>query len=409
MPYAVTPPPIEPPLIQPPTPPEIQPPVVQPPVIQIADATLITYLQSEGYNVLDGDNATIAYLESEGYTVTKGSTPPPPPPPPVVSPATRLLSFFQGLAKKGNVGRVVSGHHAEIWSGDTETAIMSNITPLQAQTGKLPAILGLVMNFVSNSGAPDNATMQKVAQDWWAKGGIVHLSLYSGDPTSGAYVNPTGHQTTAALFTQVVTPGTPAFKQWAAQCAQYVTFLQALFAANPTKAIILRAFLEINGNWNWYGGQNLAQTILFQQQTHDYLMNGTGLADHVVIEYNNNISVGNYQSFPGVAYNGLCSTDPYDVDSKLVADMQSGGLYASLLATGVPIGLAECGQAPAGTSPAPNTVDLSGILAPLKGGSLNAVVYFIHWEGAMGMYHQLNAKTLLNDPLIMNLSDLPAL
>jgi len=318
--------------------------------------------------------------------------------------AAKVLSYLSGLTSQ-STKRVLSGQHAEIWNGDSVAAAMSNVTPLMGQTGQSPAILGVVMNYVGNSGAYSIDVANSMANQWWAQSGLVEMSLYSDDPTfsSSAQGYPNGSSIPAAAFHQLTVTSSAAYRQWHSQLDTYAAELHTL--TDSGNVVLLRPFIELNGGWNWYGAQNPADFVSVWQDMHDYLMNGKGLVNVLWI-YNVNAFSGQYSSYyPGGAYVDIVGMDIYDSAANYVADANNGGMYSFLVSTGKPLILPEVGLSSA--NPAMSSIDMSRLIDIIQT-SLPEVVGFVNWCQGWDLADQNNVSALLNNPWVVDLSEMPS-
>lgn len=317
--------------------------------------------------------------------------------------SAQVIAYLSGL-NTGSSRRVLSGQHADIWNQPltSPTAAMDVVTPLAPQTGQNPAILGLVLNYATDSYAYTVAVTDTLAKQWWSAGGMVMLSLYDNDPTfsfnsTGA---PTGQPIPSAAFHSLASKGSAAYVQWHTQLDTYAAALHTL--TDSGNVVLFRPFIEINGNWNWYGGESPADFIAVWKDMHDYLTITKGVKNLVWI-YNVNQDVGNYLSYyPGSAYVDVVGMDLYRADPVNAAT--NGNMYAQLVSTGKPLIIPEMGLSAAG--PANYTQDDMVIINSIRN-SLPNVVGFVEFNGGWSIVNQNNASALMNDPWIINLADIP--
>jgi mannan endo-1,4-beta-mannosidase len=241
---------------------------------------------------------------------------------------------------------------------------MSDVTPLVAETGQNPAILGVVMNYVGNSGAYDIGVANTIANQWWAQGGLVELSIYSDDPTFSDDPSgyPNGTSIPASAFHELTDTSSAAYKQWHSQLDTYATELHTL--TDSGNVVMLRPFIELNGDWNWYGAQAPSDFIFVWQDMYDYLMKAKGLINVLWI-YNVNANVGRYSDYyPGSSYVDVVGMDIYDSPGNYVADANNGGMYAFLVSTGKPLILPEVGLS--SSTPGTDSIDNSQLMSLIQ-------------------------------------------
>jgi len=280
---------------------------------------------------------------------------------------------------------------------------MYNVTPLISQTGDTPAILGLVLNYATDSYAYTVPVTNTLANQQWSQGGMVLLSLYDNDPTfsynsTGA---PTGQPIPSSAFHSLTDHSSAAYAQWHAQLDTYAAALHTL--TDSGNVVLFRPFIEINGNWNWYGAENPADFISVWQDMYSYLMTTKGLKNVLWI-YNVNQNVGNYMSYyPGANYVDIVGMDIYSSD--VVGSATNGNMYSELVATGKPLIMPEVGLSANG--PQNFTLDNTVIINSIRN-SLPNVVGFAVFNGGWSICNQNNAAQLMNDPWIVNAGNVPS-
>lgn len=317
--------------------------------------------------------------------------------------AARLLSYLAGL-DKGSSRRVLSGQHADIWNADpaSTTEPMDVVDPLVAATGENPSILGLVLNFATGSGAYDVGVTDTLARQWWSKGGVVMLSLYDNDPTfsynrTGA---PIGRPIPGWAFHSLTVKSSAAYRQWHSQLDTYAAALHTL--TDSGNVVLFRPFIEINGDWNWYGAENPADFIAVWRDMHDYLENTKSVRNLLWI-YDVNQDVGRYVSyFPGASFVDVVGMDIYN--SHPTSDPANGSMYAQLVATGKPLIVPEIGL---GYSAPARDTQFNPVIVDSIRSAYPHVVGFVVFNSSFAVCNQLDASVLMNDPWIVNLGNLP--
>jgi mannan endo-1,4-beta-mannosidase len=318
-------------------------------------------------------------------------------------PASRLLAYLRDL-DRGDGRRVLSGQHADIWNADPWSTAqpMLVVDPLAPETGNNPSILGLVLNYATNSGAYEVSVSEALANLWWSKGGLVMLSLYDNDPThsynsTGA---PIGRPIPAAAFHSLTDEYSAAYRQWHSQLDTYAAALHAL--TDSGRVALFRPFIEINGNWNWYGAEDPADFIAIWRDMHDYLTLTKGVRNLLWL-YDVNQDVGRYLDYyPGASYVDLVGMDIYN--PQPTSDPANATMYAGLRGTGKPLIIPEIGLGYAG--PPDHTRDDRVIIDSIKG-AYPDVVGFVVFNGSFAICNQNDAAALMNDPWVIDLAELP--
>jgi mannan endo-1,4-beta-mannosidase len=271
----------------------------------------------------------------------------------------------------------LSGQHSSLWDSnplDYEQAATS-------QTGKTVAILG-----ISSGAQGSTENTVAMANAWLAQGGIPLVSWWPGGTPSG---------TTTVPFAQITQPGTAGYVTWYQLLDAQIALLKAI--KGP---VLYRPFVELNGNWFWWGNQNTAQFIAAWQQMHAYFAS-KGVTN-VLWVYNVNADTGNYtQYYPGAAYVDVVSWDAYPPTS-------GDPTYTALSSLGKPIMLAETGvESPNNNAVAPFSGDNSQLLATVKANFPKVIALVIFCQN-WALSEQNGAAALMNDPATIAMSDLPS-
>lgn len=298
---------------------------------------------------------------------------------PAAPTAAALLAYLDGLA--GSNRHVLSGQHSSYWNSNP----MDYVQAAAAQTGKTVAILGTTLDI---SGSAEDGV--RLSNQWLGAGGVVLLSLWPVDPFTGRSDNDR-----SIAFGSLTAPGNSAYRAWFAYLDGIAAKLRQI--RGP---VLFRPFVELNGNWFWYGRQPTTQFITLWQQMHDYLVHTKGLSNLLWV-YNVNAGQGNYaQYYPGPDYVDVVSMDSYPPSA---ADEP---MYEALLALGKPIIYAEVGATiPDNSKIVPFSADNSLVLALVKK-DFPKVVAVVFWCQNSGIPRQNGAAALLGDPAVINLSDL---
>ena len=362
------------------------------------------------------------------------------------APAAAFLSY---LATVKPTGKTIVGQHTQYYEPPTNTVAQAytSVTPLYAQTGKLPAVIGVTFNWygtsdpynTSGGGQPSLNVVSQIIADYATTStnaykaigvaGVIQANWGSLDPTGSSSGNFTPISSSA--LSTLVTPGTSYYNQWVTNTLQLQTYLLSLIAANPGVVISLRLFAELNGNGQWFAVGN-SQTdvnnqIKLHRQTWNTLFQGAGAAlrNNVLITYNpNGYSFGGYNftasaAWPGNAYADMAGWDTYNQtwSGTLVQD------YSTMVGFNVPLWLCECGPSVgsgAPTAPTIYTIDNREIPNWIKS-TAPAIVGYVQWNdngqysnnggsgnASMSITLQNNASTLMNQSTIITLSDFPS-
>ncbi|HEY1726741.1 MAG TPA: glycosyl hydrolase [Steroidobacteraceae bacterium] len=303
-------------------------------------------------------------------------TPAPSPPPGSLNTPAALLSYFRSLA--GHSKHLLVGQHTDYWDRDP----MQTVTPIAANTGRQVAILGTTNDWNGTS----NEDGVSLSNDWLAKGGIVLVSQSPQNPL----------KTSGGTYVDVRTPGTAAYSQWHSYLDAQIAKLKQI--KGP---VIFRPFIEINGSWSWWPGQNPADFRLVWQQTHDYFAS-KGVTNVLwLLSLNTEGNAEDAMSwYPGDDYVDLVGIDAYPPSKNDQA------LYKALVATGKPVMYAEAGvNNPNNSTISRRNFDNSDLLSTLKN-KYPAVFALVIWCQNYALPVQLGESSFMSDPAIITLNDL---
>jgi hypothetical protein len=277
---------------------------------------------------------------------------------------------------------------------------MDIVTPIPAATGSQVAMIA-VSNFflgadgVSNSTGVSSTAYAAIANNWLAGGGIVVVTQEASNPYSSG-----------ESLADVYTPGTNANNNWNAFLNTQAAWFKSL---NGT--VIWRPFAEINfpGSAHSFANLTPAQAVLLWQYTHDYfaskgVTNVLWMLNLNAWDGRNNGSTyyNGSDYYPGSAYVDIVSLDSYPPN----AGPWVNGMYNYFVTTGKPIFFAEVGSNPNDAAVVVDTVDNSTILDQVKVNFPKAVG-MLFWCFNQGIPKQNGASTLMSDPAIITLSDVP--
>jgi Glycosyl hydrolase family 26 len=293
-----------------------------------------------------------------------------------------LLNYLTTLS--GDSRHILTGQHTSYWDSNP----MDVVQALNSQTGTYPAILGTTL---SMTGSPENGVA--LANQWIAQGGIPLVSLWSDDPAGGTY----NSAYSGSNFPDIYTPGTPVNAAWNAYLDNIAAQLKQI-----NGPVMLRPFVELDGNWFWWGNQPTAQFVALWQYTWHRIMVTDGVTNALWI-YNVNAYSGNYTAYyPGSAYVDIVSWDSYPPTSS------DSTWYNALVGLGKPIILAETGVLSSDNSNVtPYAGDTNGLLQTVKA-NFPKVVAVVVWCQNAALSEQQGAESFMTDPAVLSLSDLPS-
>jgi Glycosyl hydrolase family 26 len=275
---------------------------------------------------------------------------------------------------------------------------MDIVTPIPALTGSQVAMIGVSNFFLGSNGVSDSlgvspAAYAAIANSWLAGGGIVVVTQEASNPYSSG-----------EPLADVYTAGTNANNKWNTYLDAQVAWFKQIHGA-----VIWRPFAEANFGHS-FGNLKPAEMVLLWQYTHDYF------ASHGVtnVLWMLNLNAWDQRNkgstyyngsdyYPGSAYVDIVSLDSYPPNAwPWVTSM-----YNYFVTTGKPIFFGEVGSNSDDSAVVVDTFDNSKILAQVKA-NFPKVVGMLFWGLNQAIAKQNGASTLMSDPAIITLSDVPA-
>jgi hypothetical protein len=298
-----------------------------------------------------------------------------------------LLSYLNGLSSQSS-RHLLIGQHTDYWVNGA-AAHMANVTSLYTQTGQNPAILGTTIDMLYSD--EDGVSLSNA---WLARGGIVQVSWWAGNPALG--VGPGDCTNLSINFADLLDPSTQAYKNWYATLDQVAAQLKQI-----NGPVLFRPFLELNGNWYWWGNQDPAKFIQVWKNMHDYLVNTKGVTN-LLWEYCVNAGVGNYTTYyPGANYVDVVAMDAYPPGSAALS------MYNALVPLNKPLVFAEAGGEMFDGSSQNFTLDDNAMLQEVLT-AFPKVVGMVVWEGVGSLVNQNGAQQVMNSSSAISLADLPS-
>lgn len=185
--------------------------------------------------------------------------------------ARAFLSYIAALptlpSNRVLVGQVVT---------DTAADYSNQVITLAQQTGRWPAMLGVVYDMIN--GPINHPVITPHATNWWNAGGVVHVQWNPDNPWNGNFSGNTNNIDFPALFT----PGSPAHTNYIAFLDEVAVGLKQLGDAGLI--VLFRPLNECNSNNNWFQRRARDEFIPLYRWTFDYLVNSQKL-NHVLWVY----------------------------------------------------------------------------------------------------------------------------
>jgi mannan endo-1,4-beta-mannosidase len=188
------------------------------------------------------------------------------------TPETRaFLSYLVSLPTQSSnrvlVGQVVT---------DTAVDYTNQVVTLDQQTGRWPAMLGVVYDMIN--GPINHTVITPHATNWWNAGGVVHVQWNPDNPWNGNFSGNTNNIDFPALFT----PGSASHSNYLAFLDEVAVGLRQL--GNARLVVLFRPLNECNSVQNWYQRRAREEYIPLYRWTFDYLAKSQGL-NHVLWVY----------------------------------------------------------------------------------------------------------------------------
>ncbi len=225
--------------------------------------------------------------------------------------ARALLSYLATLPSLSTqrvlVGQVVT---------DTATDYANQVMALEQETGRWPAMLGVVYDMIN--GPINHAVITPHATNYWNAGGLVHIQWNPDNPWNRGFSGNTNNVDFPALFT----PGSPSHTNYLATLDEVAAGLRQLGEAGMT--VLFRPLCECNSGQNWFQRRARDEYISLYRWTFDYLAKSQGL-NHVLWVYDaldgphHQVPVTYY--YPGNDVVDVFGVNVYDDDWTLPFDL----------------------------------------------------------------------------------------
>jgi mannan endo-1,4-beta-mannosidase len=302
--------------------------------------------------------------------------------------ARALLNYFQGLSGAPS-SHIVSGQFSNFGRG----ANLRLATAISEKTGHWPAIIGVdYADF--GSGGLDTKRPNQAALAYWKQGGLVTISAHLYDP---ANIEGGGLRDKNVDLASLLAPEGETHVRWMHELDLIAAGLKELDDAGVV--VLWRPFHEMNGAWFWWGAKDPETFVKVWRQMFDYFTQTKGL-NNLIWVYAPNHGSNAAAYYPGDQYVDLVGLDAYTD----YVDQQHIKGYAAVSALPKPFGFTEYG--PYGPSNPPGDYDYTRFLDGVKS-NFPRTCFFMCWNAKWSLAENNNTKQLLDNPLIVNLSELP--
>jgi hypothetical protein len=235
--------------------------------------------------------------------------------------------------------------------------------------------------------------INELAKEHHRMGGIVTISGHMTNPWNGGLA-----WGKAARIEDLLDKKSSAYARYMEQVEEMARGLSDLQEAGVP--VLFRPFHEMQGRWFWWGGNPIVFRKLWRE-LFAYYTNEKGLHNLLWV-WSPNVSDHAMDFYPGNVYVDMTGLDIYANTLDKAAPV-----YAALMKTGKPFAITEFGPPGNGfDNTTPRNFDY-GPFARQIAEHLPDTVYFLAWRDAWGLHRNLNAKALLDDPLVLNRGELP--
>ena len=310
------------------------------------------------------------------------------------SPQTRaVLDYFKALPARTDK-RLVSGQ----FMGWFPVCSLATAHDVYLQTGQWVGVAGFDY-YETVAGTPKTKpdrfkpprwqAINAFAKAYWETGGLVTISCHLTNPWDGKQA-----WSTTGKFEDLLDKTTPAYARYREQTDAVAAGLDELQRAGVT--VLFRPFHEMTGAWFWWGKRDPETFRQVWRQLFDTFTHEKGLHNLIWV-WSPAVDAAALNYYPGNAYVDMTGLDIYAADVAVGKDV-----YGELKKTGKPFAVTEFGPPGDTQDPAsPRHYDY-GPFAKSVREQLPDTVFFLAWRDAWGLHRNLNAKTLLNDPLVVN-------
>jgi hypothetical protein len=236
--------------------------------------------------------------------------------------------------------------------------------------------------------------VNELAKAHWQMGGLVTISCHMTNPWNGGLACKSNH---VGRIADLLDPRTAAYARYMEQVDEIARGLADLQSAGVP--VLFRPFHEMNSDWPWWSGWG-DNPLAFRKLWRDlftYFTHEKGLHNLLWV-WSPKPLPRVLDFYPGNAYADITGLDIYAFAKTLD---KARPAYDELMKSGKPFAVTEFGPPGPGGNLMPRNFDY-GPLARQIAEHLPDAVYFLAWRDGWGLHRNLNAKTLLDDPRVLN-------
>ena len=310
--------------------------------------------------------------------------------------ARALLSALRELPSRKE-GKILSGQ----FMGWYPVVSLATANEIHLQTSNWVAVAGFdyYETFVNTPKTkpdlfkpPRWRLVNELAKAHWEMGGLVTISCHMSNPWDGGLA-----WSKSGRFEDLLDPSTPAYARYREQIDEVARGLADLQDAGVP--VLFRPFHEMTGAF-WWGSRNPVAFRKVWRELFTYFTEAKGLHNLVWV-WSPLVSSRAMDYYPGNAFVDVTGLDIYAASVAVATNV-----YADLMKTGKPFAVTEFG--PPGNSldnASPRNYDY-GPFARQCAEHLPTACFFLAWRDAWGLHRNLNARELLDDPLVLNRGEL---
>ena len=306
--------------------------------------------------------------------------------------ARALLAALRELPSK-QAGKLLSGQ----FMGWYPLVSLATANEIHQQTSNWVAVAGFdyYETFVNTPKTvpelfkpPRWRLINELARAHYAMGGIVTISCHMTNPWDGGLA-----WSKAGRFEDLLDKTTPAYARYREQVDEVARGLAELQDAGVP--VLFRPFHEMTGAF-WWGSRNPVAFRKVWRELFTYFTEAKGLHNLIWV-WSPLVSPRAMDYYPGNAFVDMTGLDIYAASVASATNV-----YGELMKTGKPFAVTEFG--PPGNAldnTSPRDYDY-GPFARQCAQHLPSACYFLAWRDAWGLHRNLNARQLLEDPLVLN-------
>lgn len=287
--------------------------------------------------------------------------------------AQKLYDYIGGTFHSG----IISGQQESTWMGSEQY----EFDYILNKTGKLPAIRGL--DYMND----DFEGVNRRAEEWYSRGGIVSICWHCGADFSGSWAE--SQKTVISDWGKALTPGTAENDKLLAGMDKGAEALKKL--RDKGIPVLWRPFHEFDGGWFWWGKGGPENFRKLWKTMYERYTDYHGLDNLIWVLGFSHVDIFADNWYPGNEYVDIAGADSYNkgANHKLYESVER------ITPDYMPVCFHECG-----TIPTPEELRKNG----------TDWVWFLTWHTNYITDENEPAvlKAIYNDDYVITLDELPA-